>query len=322
MQKQTQIAVVTSAPAPVATQRENSPTEIGVSSRLLRTRQVAEYLRKTLVVQKGDLPALLPNNVAPLQTARIAVEPLIVAPNRLPGVRHCDVGKHIQHRGQRVRVLNVHDTIRLVVPVGEEDHKAFWIPRRAANRKDFKEERISRHYASGIKKAFVAPHWTGEARPSGETVTLPPWESLISEELYNLTKSLGKYEHGLIAESSYRDMPSILPPNRHDRKLLEQNTREKYARLRAKLRERLLLQIIEETRLPEEKQLAIYDVLGLGQLIEQAAAARSVPAVALKNTIRRITTKVNHAYQIALEQARIMPCVDKGEYVLDKVTQA
>ena len=127
-----------------------------------------------------------------------------------------------------------------------------------------------------------------------------------------MTKSLGKYEDGLIAESSYRDMPSILPPNRRDRKLLEQNTREKYARLEAKLRERLLLQIIAETRLPEEKQLAIYDVLALGQLIEQAAAARSVPAGSLENTVRRITTRVNHAYQTALEQRRTMPYVNKS----------
>jgi hypothetical protein len=257
---------------------------------------------KSLVVNKRELPAVLRNDVPPLHIAGTAAESLIVTPNRLPGVLHLDVGKQIQHRGQTVRILNVHENIRLVVPLGEEEHRAFWIPRRAVNRGDSKEERIKRHYVVGINKAFVAPHWTGEPRPRAEAVTLPPWENLISEDLYTLTKSLGKYENRLIPESSYWDMLSISPPTRHQRRLLEQKTREKYAALREKLRERLLRQILEESRLPEEKQLAVYDVLGLGQLIEQAAAARRVPPVSLENTVRRITTNVNQAYQAALQQ--------------------
>jgi hypothetical protein len=256
---------------------------------------------KSLVVNKRKLPAVLRNDVPPLHIAGTAAESLIVTPNRLPGVLNLDVGKQIQHRAKTVRILNVHENIRLVVPLGEEEHRAFWIPRRAVNRGDFKKERITRHYVAGIKKAFVGPHWTGESRPRAETVTLPPWEKLISEDLYTLTKSLGKYENRLIPESSYWDMVSALPPTRHEGRLLEQKTRQKYAALREKLRERLLRQILEESRLPEEKQIAVYDVLGLGQVTEQAAAARRVSPVSLENTVRRITTKVNQAYQAALQ---------------------
>jgi len=257
---------------------------------------------KSLVVNKRKLPAVLRNDVPPLRIAGTAAESLIVMPSRLPGVLHLDVGKQIQHRGKTVRILNVHEKIRLVVPVGEEEHRAFWIPRRAVNRQGLKKQRITRHYVAGIKKAFVAPHWTGEPRPDKDTVTLPQWENLISEDLYRLTKSLGKYEDGLIPESSYWDMFSKLPPTRHERNLLEQNTRQKYGTLKGKLRERLLRQILEDSRLTDEKQLAVYDVLGLGQLIEQAAAARRVPLVSLENTVRRITTKVNQAYEAALQQ--------------------
>jgi hypothetical protein len=221
----------------------------------------------------------------------------------LLGVLHSDVGGQIQHRGKPVRILNVHENTRLVVPLGEEEHRAFWIARRAVNRRDLKEERITRHYVAGIKKAFVAPHWTGEPRPDKDTGTLPQWEKLISENLYTLTKSLGKYENRLIPESSYWDMLSKLPPTKHERSLLEQKTRQKYAALSEKLRERLLRQFLEVSRLPEEKHLAVYDVLGLGQLIEEAAAARGMAPVSVENTVRRMTTKVNQAYQAALQRA-------------------
>lgn len=205
--------------------------------------------------------------------------------------------------GRTVQILNVHENTRLVVPVGEEEHRAFWVARRAVNRRDLKQERITRHYVVGIKKAFVAPHWTGEPRPDKDTGTLPQWENLISQDLYTLTKSLGKHENRLIPESSYWDMLSKMPPTRRERNLLEQKTRQKYAALREKLRERLLRQILEVSRLPEEKRLAVYDVLGLGQPIEQTAAARGMAPVSVENTIRRMTTKMNQAYQAALRQA-------------------
>ena len=283
----------TIVPAPYLPRIPASAEHLGTSSSFVSS--------KSLVVNKRELPAVLRNDVSPLHIAGAAAESLIVTPNRVPGVLHLDVGKQIQHRGKVVRILNVHENIRRVVPAGEEEHRAFWILRRAVNRGDFKEERIKRHLAVGIKKVFVAPHWTGEPQPGRDTGTLPQWENQISEDLYRLTKSLGKYENRLIPESSYWAVLST-PPTRHSRRLLEQKTRQKYAAQREKLRERLLRQILEESRLPEEKQLAVYDVLRLGQLIEQAAAARRVPPISLENTVRRITTKVNQAYQAALQQ--------------------
>lgn len=258
---------------------------------------------KSLVVSKRQLPAILRNDVPKLSITGTTAESLIVTPDSLWGVLHSDVGRQIKHRGKTVRILNVHENTRLVVPDGEEEHRAFWIVRRAVNRRDLKEERITRHYVAGIKKAFVAPHWTGEPRPDKDTGTLPQWESLISEDLYSLTKSLGRYENRLIPESSCRDMLLKLPPTRHERNLLEQKTRQKYAALREKLRERLLRQILEESRLPEEKQLAVYDVLGLGQPIEQAAAARRMAPISVENTVRRMSTKVNQAYRGTLQRA-------------------
>ncbi|HVS89739.1 MAG TPA: hypothetical protein VHF01_16150 [Candidatus Acidoferrum sp.] len=260
---------------------------------------------KSLVVSKRELPAVLRNDVPPLHIAGTAAKSLIVTPNRLPGVLHLDVGKQIQHRGQTVRILNVHENVRLVVPVGEEEHRAFWIPRRAADRKNFKRQQIKRNRRSSGLTLFYPPASTGERRPNAETVSLAQWENLISEDLYHLTKSLGDYENRLISKSFWSYIPLMMlmqRPTRHERNLLEQKTRQKYTALKEKLRERQLRQIIAESRLPEEKQFAVYDVIALGQLTENVAATRGMSSASLANTVRRVTTKVNQRYQEALSR--------------------
>jgi hypothetical protein len=292
----------------------SSPGEkIAQNSVLFHTSAAAEQLGtspsfvppKSLVVNKRKLPAVLRHDIPELRIAGTAAESLIASPNGLWGVLHSDVGKQIQHRGRTVTILSVHQDTRLVVLIGEEQHRAFWIPRRAVNRRDFKEHRTQRLYDRGIKIAFVSPSFTGEPRPEAVTVSLPQWENLISGDLYRLTKSFGKYENRLISESFfptfYRKMLRQRP-TRQERKLLELKTRQKYAALKETLQEQVLRQIIADTRLPDDKQFAVYDVMALGQPIEQVAVTRQISVGSLENTVRRITTRVNQAVAATLQQ--------------------
>jgi hypothetical protein len=276
---------------------------------------------KSLIVNKRKLPVVLRNEVPKIRVAGTAVEPLVVTPNRLRGVLHSAVGKQIQHRGQAVTILSVHQNTRLVVRVGEEEHGAFWVPRRAEDRRNFKQQRTRRIYHNQIKIAFPSPTYTGDVRPNSEVVRFPQWEKLISQELYDFATQISQLlrfgKHGgrcrLILKSFHEEFASKLqagPPTRREHKLLERKTRQKYAALKRRLQERLLRQIIADTRLSEDKQFAVYDVMALGQPLEQVAVNRQVSVGSLENTVRRTTTRVNQAYEATLQQwagAEILP---------------
>lgn len=109
----------------------------------------------SLLVNKRKLPALLRHDVPPLRLAGTTVEPLVATRSRLWGVLHSDVGKKILHRGQAVAILNVHQNTRLVIRTNEEEHKAFWIPRRPTDRTQFNIERMWRSRRSHTLRAPV-----------------------------------------------------------------------------------------------------------------------------------------------------------------------
>jgi hypothetical protein len=121
----------------------------------------------SLIVNKCKLPAILRNDVPPLRLAGTAVESLVATRRRSWGVLHPDVGKQILHRGQAVAILNVHQNTRLVVLIDEEDHRAFWIPRRPTDKKQFSLERM---WKSRRRRALLPPAWTGDEPPKRDTV--------------------------------------------------------------------------------------------------------------------------------------------------------
>lgn len=262
---------------------------------------------KSVVVSKSQLPAILRNVVPPLRLAGTATESIIATPNRLRGVLHSDVGKRINHKGKKATIVNVHDTLREL----EIDGRRFWVPRRARNRRNFKQQRIKNLYDRGVKVAFLAPCYTGDSKPDAEAVSLPPWEKAISQELYDFAKyvaelsKIGHRKPKLLSESSWSEVSwgmLMQRPTRQERNMLEMKTRQKYAALKEKLQERLLRQIFADTRLSNDKQFAVYDVMALGRPIEQVAATRHLPIGSLENAVRRITTRVNQAYQATLQE--------------------
>jgi len=104
-------------------------------------------------MSKRKLPSILRRDVAPLGITT-DVRPLIP---------HSSVGKVVKHRRRPVIILTVHENIRQVT----DGRYLFWIPRRPANRKEMKDERIRRRYANRTRTVFFAPHFTGEPRPHG-----------------------------------------------------------------------------------------------------------------------------------------------------------
>jgi hypothetical protein len=210
-------------------------------------------------------------------------------------------GKTILHRGRVVEILEQRTHIRQVVSLFPPQ-APFWVPRRALDRKRFLQERRKRGRLS--RALWHPPHFTGDPRPEAQTVT-PRLE--IPEDLYLFCKTLGYPGSRLVTMGSSWSIYtwSLLSarPTRAERKQLEERTRRKSDDLRAKLRKRLLRRIVADSRLPEEKQLAVYDVLGLGQTIEQAASARKVSRTSLGYTVRRIITKTNQAYRRTLTHA-------------------
>jgi hypothetical protein len=80
-------------------------------------------------------------------------------------------GKTIFHKGIVCEVIETHNQICRLLPLVDGDlseAKAtpFWVPRKAAIRKEKKKERIRRQYVQGTRRVFSYPHYTGQPRPS------------------------------------------------------------------------------------------------------------------------------------------------------------
>lgn len=80
-------------------------------------------------------------------------------------------GKTIFHKGVVCEIIETHNQIRRLLPlIGEDLSQAkatpFWVPLKAANRKENKKRRIRRLYISGKRRVFPSPHFTGEPRPA------------------------------------------------------------------------------------------------------------------------------------------------------------
>jgi hypothetical protein len=252
----------------------------------------------SLVVNKRKLPTILQNEVSPLRIAGTAVESLVMTPRRLWGVLHSTVGKQIQHSGQTITILSVHQNTRLVVPFDEGEHKVFWIPRRPTNRKQFNLERVwrSRRY-----RTLRAPVWTGESRP--------PIEQNASVELSDFRNTL---THEDVIEISKLGFPlSAMVPqtctpfrSEHRRKTRRELgevviVKTPFSQMRPEQREQRddhqrLMQILGEmSRMSPQRASSLYDVIVLGKSSKEVAEARGMNAASLAVTVSRVRAKMS-----------------------------
>lgn len=251
----------------------------------------------SLVLNKRKLPAILRNEVSPLRIAGTAVESLVMTPRRLWGVLHSTVGKQIQHRGQTITILSVHQNTRLVVPFGEGEHRAFWIPRRPTNRKRFNLERMwrSRRY-----RTLRAPVWTGEPRPPIEQnprVELSDFKNTLTpEEIIEISK-LGFDLRAMV--------PRTCTPFRSERRAPKTRrelgevviVKTPFNQMSPEQREQLdahqrLMRVLSGSRKSSEMTGALYDVIVLGRDKKEVAEARGLSHASLVVTVSRTEAKM------------------------------
>jgi hypothetical protein len=137
-------------------------------------------------------------------------------------------GKTIFHHERLCEVAESHESIRLLFPLINADLTTanlvtFWVPRRPLTRSHFIRERTEWQYRTGVKKAFLQPCWTGDARPDKETAQL---RSDFPETNYlaHLVKDLGyPIEAALAAMSHGHVWRDLSPDRRHNGTTLVQH---------------------------------------------------------------------------------------------------
>jgi hypothetical protein len=137
-------------------------------------------------------------------------------------------GKTIFHHERLCEIAESHQSIRLLLPLINADLTTaspitFWVPRRPVSRRRFTRERTEWQYRTGIKKAFLQPCWTGDARPDKETAQL---RSDFPETNYlaHLVKDLGyPIEAALAAMSHGHVWRDPRPDRRHNGTTLVQH---------------------------------------------------------------------------------------------------
>ena len=116
--------------------------------------------------------------------------------------------KTIQYKNRICEVVDTHEQLHCLLPLVNEDlteatSDSFWTPRRALSARQMRNNRICHQYRCGVRKVFVAPHWTGDSRPqSARTVRLrsvfPPPDylrRLVSELGYDGRAAMAALSH-------------------------------------------------------------------------------------------------------------------------------
>jgi hypothetical protein len=230
-------------------------------------------MTQSLVVNKRTLPVILRNSVPPLIVNRTAVAQLIATPSRLWGALNSDVGKRIKHGDQIAVITNVHDNLRQL----EIDDDRFWVPRRAEDRRSFRESRRKRR----MKTVFVPPSWTGSPRPSGaDTVQLRSVTDFDHKTIKSLTSSGGLRSSWRFGSGGVSD---------YDREQLQLQQKEK--------RKRDLLTVLNnsKSRMSTAMSNAVFDVLIDGSKVGQAASSRGLNPRSLSMTMMRVTQRLSIA---------------------------
>ena len=247
----------------------------------------------SLLVNKRKLPTILRNEVSPLRIAGTAVEPFVATRRRLWGVLHSTVGKQIQHRGETITILSVYQNIRLVVPFGEGEHRAFWIPRRPINRKQFN---LERRWRSRRYRTLRAPVWTGEPRPpvdQNPAVKLTEFKNILTEEEILSIYGLGFPLRAMVLQT-WMPLPlrseRLRPKTRRElgevvvvKTPFNQMPPEQREQLDA--HHRLMQFLGKRPRMSPVRGYALNDVIVLGKDYKEVAEARGINARSLVVTI-------------------------------------
>jgi hypothetical protein len=239
----------------------------------------------SLVVNKRKLPQILRNDVPPLLVAGTAVVPLLPTPSRLWGVLHSDIGKKIKHKDQGATVVNVHTDIRQL----EIDGRRFWVPRRVANRKEMRRERIKRQYTSGLRVAFSGLHYTGQARPVANTVPVECLYREIPPDTIAFLRSLRRPESRLtVTSSTMTRMMSVFIRAANLKLWLHQMLNKKSKQLM----ENLVVEHLRKSQMSDQRVSAVYDVLVGGVALAVAAKQRGLDESHLRQVVNRVARKV------------------------------
>jgi hypothetical protein len=200
-------------------------------------------------------------------------------------------GKTIQHKNKICEVVETHDQLRRLLPIIGEDlsePEPFWVPRRPANRKQLRKERILRQYVSGIRVAFSGLHYTGQARPVGDSVPVERIYRELPPETCRFLLHLGKPESRLSTTASYATrMMSVFVRLDNLKRLLRQQLNEK----RKQFMENLVVETLRRSQMSDQRIAAVYDVLQ-GAAVPSAARRRGIDEGHLRQIVNRIARKV------------------------------
>lgn len=238
----------------------------------------------SLVVNKRKLPQILRNDVAPLLVAGTSVVPLLATPSRLWGVLHSDIGKKIKHKDQMATIVNVHNDIRQL----EIEGRRFWVPRRVANRKQMRQERIRRQYKGGLRVAFSGLHYVGEKYPEGYFRI--PIEDLYREIPPETIAYLRRWgvSRLTVTSSSMTRMMSVFIRASNLKRRLHQMLNEKSKQLM----ENLVVEHLRKSQLSDKRIAAVYDVLVGGVALAAVAKQRGLDENHLRQVVNRVAGKI------------------------------
>jgi len=220
-------------------------------------------------------------------------------------------GKTIQHKSRICEVVETHSQISRLLPIIDEDlseskPEPFWVPRRPANRKQLRNERIRRQYVGGIRVAFSGLHYTGQARPVRDWQNrLMDRNSVPVEDIYREVPPetrrflihLGKPESRLVFTASWatRKM-SVFTRLDNLKRMLRQQLNEK----KKQFIENLVVETLRRSQMSDQRIAATYDVLVGGVAVTSAARQRGFDEGRLRQVVNRITRKVRPQAEIQL----------------------
>jgi len=211
-------------------------------------------------------------------------------------------GKTILHRKQICEVMETHTQLRQLMPLIDKDlndakPQLFWVPLRPASRKQMRQERIRRQYTSGLRVVFSGLHYTGQARPDGDSVPLKDICPEIESETRRFLRSLGSPESRLsITSSRMTQLMSLCTRSHNLKRMLHQQLNKK----RKELMENLVVEHLRRSQLSESRIAATYDVLVGGIALAAAAKERGLDENHLRQVVNRVSRKVRPAVEAQL----------------------
>jgi hypothetical protein len=202
-------------------------------------------------------------------------------------------GKTIKYRDGICEVVETHDHLRKLMPLINKDLSEakglFWVPRRATTRKQLRTERIHRQYVSGIRVAFSGLHYTGQARPLGDSVPVENIYREVPPETRRFLIHLGKPESRLPVTASWETrMMSVLTRLDNLKRLLRQQLSEK----KKQFMENLVVETLRRSQMNDQRVAATYDVLVGGVAVTSAARHREIDEGHLRQAVNRVARKV------------------------------